>query len=126
MAQAELHNRPVDTVVLEHVMDHTAHYLPVQGLIGVFNHHNMLHALHLPFEEAVVQADRAFGNEPLMQEEAYTRGFHRGRILKDVRKIRQGEANPLLHMRGHCFAGARAHGARCAKGAGDRLVCPSD
>lgn len=42
-----------------------ARFVPVQGPIGVFIHHNTLHALeHLPFEEAVTQATHLFGAEP--------------------------------------------------------------
>ncbi len=95
MSHSELHIRTIDTATLKNALDHAAHYLPVQGPIGVFIHHNTLHAFqHLPFEEAVVKAARVFGNEPFMQEEAYARDFHRGRILEeDVRTILQGEAN---------------------------------
>ena len=66
------------------IVDHAAHYVPVQGPIGVFIHHNTLHAFqHLPFEEAVAKASDLFGTEPYMTIEAYERDFRRGRILKE-------------------------------------------
>ncbi|MBL0042880.1 MAG: DUF2309 family protein [Flavobacteriales bacterium] len=69
---------------INQLLDHAAHYLPVQGPIGVFIHHNTLHAFqHLPFEEAVVQASELFGTEPYMTLAAYQRDFHRGRILEE-------------------------------------------
>ena len=53
-------------------VEHAAHLLPRQGPIGVFVHHNSLHAFeHLPFEEAVIQASHLFGAEPYMSEAAY-------------------------------------------------------
>jgi len=68
---------------LKHVVDHAAHYLPAQGPIGVFIHHNTLHAFqHLPFEEAVVQASDLFKTEPYMAEAAYQAELRRGRILE--------------------------------------------
>ncbi|MCX6594403.1 MAG: DUF2309 domain-containing protein [Acidobacteria bacterium] len=66
---------------LEHIVEHLAHLLPAQGPIGVFIHHNTLHAFqHLPFDEAVQSAARLYGNEPYMTEAAYRRDFDRGRI----------------------------------------------
>src|SRR5215469_9595301 len=64
--------------------DHAAHLLPMQGPIGVFVHHNTLHAFeHLPFEQAVVEASQLFGAEPYMSEAAYRAELARGRIHLD-------------------------------------------
>jgi uncharacterized protein YbcC (UPF0753/DUF2309 family) len=71
---------------LRHSIDRAAHLLPMQGPIGVFVHHNTLHAFeHLPFEQAVVEASQIFGAEPYMSEAAYRAELARGRIrLEDV------------------------------------------
>jgi uncharacterized protein len=63
-----------------------AHLLPAQGPIGVFVHHNTLHAFeHQPFEEAVKRAAQLFDAEPYMSEAAYRAELARGRIqLVDV------------------------------------------
>ena len=66
---------------LRHAVDHVAHLLPKQGPIGVFVHHNTLHAFeHLPFEQAVIEAWHLFGAEPYMSEAAYRAELARGRI----------------------------------------------
>jgi uncharacterized protein YbcC (UPF0753/DUF2309 family) len=66
------------------IVDHTAHLLPQQGPIGVFVHHNTLHAFqHLPFERAVVEASRTFGTEPFMREDAFRAEFANGRIREE-------------------------------------------
>ena len=66
---------------LRHAVEHAAHLLPTQGPIGVFIHHNTLHAFeHLPFEEAVVTAARTFDAEPYLSEEAFRSELGRGRI----------------------------------------------
>src|SRR5689334_6441486 len=67
-------------------VEHAAHLLPRQGPIGVFVHHNTLHAFeHLPFEEAVIQAAHLFGAEPYMSEAAYRAELARGRVqLVDI------------------------------------------
>lgn len=80
---------------LQHALSHAAHYLPVQGPIGVFIHHNTLHAFqHLPFEEAVQEAARVFGTEPFMTEAAYRQQFAGGRIcLEDIDAILAREAD---------------------------------
>ena len=69
---------------LRRSIDHAAHLLPAQGPIGVFIHHNTLHAFqHLPFEEAVVAAAEIFGTQPFMTEDAYREQFDLGRITAD-------------------------------------------
>ena len=78
---------------LRRVVDHAAHVLPMQGPIGVFVHHNTLHAFeNLPFEEAVVDASELFGAEPYMAEAAYRAELARGRIrMEDVEAVLAGE-----------------------------------
>ena len=69
---------------LQHVVTHAAHYLPDQGPIGVFIHHNTLHAFqHLPFEEAVQEAARKFETEPFLTETAYRKQLSVGRIRRE-------------------------------------------
>lgn len=66
---------------LRHAVEHAAHFLPDQGPIGVFIHHNTLHAFqHLKFEDAVQQAARLFKTEPFMTESAYRKSLAAGRI----------------------------------------------
>lgn len=68
---------------LHNALEHAAHYLPAQGPIGVFVHHNTLHAFeHLPFEQAVAEAAAIFNAEPYMAEEAYREQLRKGRILE--------------------------------------------
>ena len=75
-----------------------AHLLPRQGPIGVFIHHNTLHAFeHLPFEEAVKQAAQLFGAEPYMSEANYRAELARGRIqLVDVDAVLDQESDFLI------------------------------
>ncbi len=66
---------------LAEIVEHLAHYLPAQGPIGVFVHHNTLHAFqHMPFEKAVAEAGRIFGAEPYLAETAYREAYTRGRV----------------------------------------------
>jgi len=65
-------------------VEHAAHLLPMQGPVGVFIHHNTLHAFeNLPFEQAVIEASHVFGAEPYMSEAAYRTELARGRIHID-------------------------------------------
>lgn len=69
---------------LHHVVAHAAHFLPAQGPIGVFIHHNTLHAFqHLSFEESVQEAARLFGAEPFLTEAAYRNELSIGRIRRE-------------------------------------------
>ena len=63
------------------VVRHAAHWLPAQGPITAFVHHNTLHALeHLPFAEAVVESEKIFGCQPYLGETHYRRFLEHGRI----------------------------------------------
>jgi uncharacterized protein YbcC (UPF0753/DUF2309 family) len=69
---------------LTHTVLHAAHLLPTQGPIGVFVHHNTLHALQdLPFEQAVVKAAALHGAEPFLPEETYRDALKKGRITQE-------------------------------------------
>jgi uncharacterized protein len=58
-----------------------AHYLPAQGPIDVFIHHNTLHAFEGErFEDAVVRAARLLDTEPFLSETRYREEFARDRI----------------------------------------------
>ena len=66
---------------LRHAIDHAGHYLPSQGPIGVFVHHNTLHAFeHLPFHDAVGRASELFDAQPYLSESVYRAHLARGRI----------------------------------------------
>ncbi len=83
---------------LKHALEHAAHLLPTQGPIGVFIHHNTLHAFqHLPFEKAIGEASSIFGTEPYMAEEAYRQCLARGRILEaDIWDVINREENEVI------------------------------
>jgi uncharacterized protein len=83
---------------LRSAVERSAHLLPRQGPIGVFVHHNTLHAFeHLPFEEAVKQAGQLFGAEPYMSEASYRGELARGRIqLVDVDAVLDREPDFLI------------------------------
>ncbi len=86
---------------LRRAVDHAAHLLPMQGPIGVFVHHNTLHAFQdLPFEQAVIEASHLFGTEPYMSEAAYRAELARGRIhLEDIDAVLDREPDALVFPR---------------------------
>jgi uncharacterized protein len=95
------HSKPSRLDRLRGAVEHAAHLLPMQGPIGVFVHHNTLHAFeHLPFEEAVIQATQLFNAEPYMSEAAYRTELARGRIqLVDVDAVLDREPDSLIFAR---------------------------
>ncbi len=74
---------------IRHAIEHAKHYLPTQGPIAVFIHHNTLHALeHLPFDEAVLEGLRTYGSQPYWQESRYREEMDRDRIqVKDLQAV---------------------------------------
>jgi uncharacterized protein YbcC (UPF0753/DUF2309 family) len=87
---------PLETI--RQIVAHASHLLPAQGPIGVFIHHNTLHAFqHLPFEQAVVEASKVYGTEPYMREEAYRRAVGEGRILvEDIDAVLASDEDPEI------------------------------
>ena len=73
----------------------------MQGPIGVFVHHNTLHAFEdLPFEHAVVEAAHVFGSEPYMTEAAYRAELARGRIEpRDIDAVLDSEPDATVFPR---------------------------
>src|SRR5260370_28280700 len=83
---------------LLNAVEHAAHLLPIQGPIGVFIHHNTLHAFqNLPFEQAVIDASHLFGAEPYMSEAAYRAELARGRIqIDDINFVLASEPDAIV------------------------------
>src|SRR6516165_10424478 len=86
---------------LRSAIQHASHLLPKQGPIGVFVHHNTLHAFeYLRFEHAVIEASQTFGAEPYMSEAAYRAELARGRIqLVDIDSVLDSEPDALIFPR---------------------------
>ena len=86
---------------LGRAVDYAAHVLPAQGPIGVFVHHNTLHAFeHLPFEEALIEAAQLFGAEPYTSEAAYRTDLTGGRVqLVNVDAVLDQEPDSLIFAR---------------------------
>jgi uncharacterized protein YbcC (UPF0753/DUF2309 family) len=86
---------------LRRAIEHAAHLLPAQGPIGVFIHHNTLHAFeHLPFDEAVQQAGAVFGCEPYLSEARYHRERAGGRITDDdLRSVLTDDLGDTAHAK---------------------------
>jgi uncharacterized protein YbcC (UPF0753/DUF2309 family) len=78
-AHAHDERERLDTLL--HAIEHAAHYLPAQGPITVFIHHNTLHAFEeYKFDEGVERGARLFGCEPYLPESRYRELLARGRI----------------------------------------------
>ena len=80
-------------------MHHAAHFLPGQGPIGVFIHHNTLHAFeHLPFADALAEASAKFAAEPFPSEGEFRSAYARGRVLeRDLDAVLERELGMDAH-----------------------------
>jgi uncharacterized protein YbcC (UPF0753/DUF2309 family) len=90
---------------LRRSIEHAAHYLPSQGPIGVFIHHNTLHAFeHLPFHEGVEEGARVYGCEPYLHEQRYRAFLTSGRIdpqeVEEILERELGESEPIKSFAG--------------------------
>lgn len=107
---------------LRAALDHAAHLLPAQGPIGVFVHHNTLHAFeHLEFHAAIDAAHRAFGAEGYLAEADYRRALVEGRMRRaDVAAAVGARPNePLGPIDGHALdLIALLHGVRAETASG--------
>ncbi|HEX4047317.1 MAG TPA: putative inorganic carbon transporter subunit DabA, partial [Elusimicrobiota bacterium] len=66
---------------LDEILQHIGDLLPAQGPIGIFVHHNTLHAFEsLDFEQAAISAGERLACEPFLAEDDYRREISRGRI----------------------------------------------
>lgn len=74
---------------LRSAIEYAKHYLPTQGPISVFVHHNTLHSFEdLPFEQAVLEGVKRYSCEPYLSEERYRQELERGRIsVDDLRQV---------------------------------------
>lgn len=70
---------------LDASIEHIAHWLPAQGPIKDFIHHNTLHAVqHHPFHEGVAIAAKVFGARSYLPLEDYQNMYRQGRINNDA------------------------------------------
>lgn len=70
---------------LDASLKHIAHWLPSQGPIKDFIHHNTLHAVqHYPFHEGVAVAAKMFGARSYLPLEDYQSMYRQGRIKTDA------------------------------------------
>ncbi len=68
---------------------HQTHFLPSQGPIKVFVHHNTLHAFEdRSFFEGVLAGLNLYGSQPYFSEERYRTEFQSGRIrIEDIQAV---------------------------------------
>lgn len=66
---------------IRHAIEHAKHFLPSQGPIEVFIHHNTLHAFEdQAFDRAVIDGFHTYGAQPYWRESKYREELEKGRI----------------------------------------------
>ena len=89
---------------LHEALHWAAEFLPAQGPLTCFVHHNTLHAFQsLSFEEAVLDASKLYHCRPYMEESWYRKELARGRITLDdlkwaLNRTNLGPASPELAL----------------------------
>ncbi|MGZ5001044.1 MAG: putative inorganic carbon transporter subunit DabA, partial [Methylomonas sp.] len=81
MSHAINHTSKSNGIDLDAIIDHIAHWLPSQGPIKDFIHHNTLHAVQdHPFHEGVAVAAKVFGARSYLPLADYLQRYREGRI----------------------------------------------
>lgn len=79
MIHATAHH--LDIFDVDSALEHISHWLPTQGPIKDFIHHNTLHAVqHYPFHKGVAVAAKVFGARSYLPVCDYQALYHEGRI----------------------------------------------
>jgi uncharacterized protein YbcC (UPF0753/DUF2309 family) len=80
-SQASKNNVLSSAFDLDASINRLAHWLPIQGPIKDFIHHNILHAFqHLPFHEGLAVAGKLFGARSYLPLDDYVKLYNNGRI----------------------------------------------
>ena len=86
ISEIQIENINHDHIFEEHqILEKLKHYLPAQGPIKDFVHHNTLHAFQtMDFYDAIFKAGSVFGYKVTLPLEEYRELYRMGRIRKDV------------------------------------------
>jgi uncharacterized protein len=92
----------------QHALHELRHYLPTQGPLKDFIHHNSLHALqHMKFYDAIFKAGKIFGYQVTLQltefRELYKIGRIKNEVLEKIIVQRKGQAQ-LEHWKHHLLS----------------------
>ena len=88
-SNVDIPEHSVDRRTIDRWLLHATHFLPAQGPIKVFVHHNTLHAFEdLSFDEGVLEGLRIYNSQPYFSEDRFRKEMQTGRIrLKDLEQV---------------------------------------
>ena len=88
-SNVDISEHSVDHRTIDRWLLHATHFLPSQGPIKVFVHHNTLHAFEdLSFDEGVLEGLRIYNSQPYFSEDRFRQEMQTGRIfLKDLEQV---------------------------------------